>query len=159
MKRGTDEMNCEQFQQVLPQIIESGGSAEEEAHLLSCQACSALVRDLKYIAEQAKLLLPMHNPSPRVWSNIQESLQREGLIQEGRPSLLGHMTTSMPRKKKSWTPLGIGLAILAVLALTLLLINYRPGGPTSQKRTTTAATAASSARATWDDDDGTDQAG
>jgi hypothetical protein len=34
---------------------------------------------LRYIAEQAKLLLPMHDPSPKVWDNIQDSLSKEGL--------------------------------------------------------------------------------
>src|SRR5215510_1512709 len=93
------EMNCSQFQEVLPHIIESGGNVEEEAHLKSCQGCSELVRDLKYIAEQARLLLPMRDPNPRVWSNIQQSLEREGLLQEGRMSRLGHITTAPPKKK------------------------------------------------------------
>ena len=79
-------MNCHEFQDALPQIIEGGGNAEQEAHLKSCQACSDLVRDLQYIAEQAKLLLPMRDPNPRVWQGIEESLQREGLIREGRMS-------------------------------------------------------------------------
>jgi hypothetical protein len=124
-------MNCQQFQEVLPHIIESGGNQEQEAHLQSCKACSELVRDLKYIAEQAKLLLPMRDPSPRVWTNIQQSLEREGLGQEGRMSRLGH-TTAIPIKKKSWTPLGVALAATAVLALAVLLINYHPIAPASQ---------------------------
>lgn len=131
-------MNCEQFQRVLPQIIESGGNEEQEAHLDTCQACSALVRDLKYIAEQAKLLLPMHDPNPRVWNNIQESLEREGMIGQGRGSLAGSPTATAS-KKKSWTASGIILASLAVLILILLLINYRPAVPTSQDATATAA--------------------
>jgi predicted anti-sigma-YlaC factor YlaD len=120
-------MNCQLFQQALPQVIESGGNEAEQAHLRSCQACSELVRDLKYIAEQAKLLLPLHDPNPRVWNNIQESLTREGLVREGSTS-----------KKKSWTQLGLVLAILAVPMLAALLLNYRPAVPISQ-RTTTAA--------------------
>lgn len=131
-------MNCEEFQRVLPQIIEAGGNAEEEDHLRSCEACSELVRDLKYIAEQARLLLPMRDPNPRVWNNIQQSLQREGLVQEGRMSLTGQTTTTT-RKKKSWTPPGIILAALAVLALAVLLINYQPVPP-SQETTAPVAT-------------------
>lgn len=131
-------MNCEQFQRVLPQIIESGGNAEEEAHLQSCQACEELVRDLKYIAEQAKLLLPLRDPNPRVWSNIQQSLASEGLVPEGRTSLTGQTTTAIS-KKKSWTPPGIVLASLAVLLLTVLLIRYRPNEPVSPEATGPAA--------------------
>jgi hypothetical protein len=83
-KRGEEVMTCAEFQKVLPYIIESGGSADEEAHLTECEVCSDLVRDLRYIADQAKLLLPMRDPSPQVWDNIQDSLQREGIVKPGR---------------------------------------------------------------------------
>ncbi|HLJ85814.1 MAG TPA: hypothetical protein VKZ53_03275 [Candidatus Angelobacter sp.] len=118
-------MNCKQFQEVLPYIIETGGNPEEEEHLRSCQACSDLVNELQYIAEQAKLLLPMHDPHPRVWSNVEQSLQREGLIREGRTPRLGHLaviTEAAPRR--AWTPLGLGMATAAVLALAMVLVNF-----------------------------------
>lgn len=73
-------MNCAEFQKVLPYIIDGGGTPEEQQHLETCPVCSDLVRDLRYIAECAKLLVPMENPSPRVWDGIEESLQREGLV-------------------------------------------------------------------------------
>jgi hypothetical protein len=79
-----ESMNCAEFQKVLPYIIESGGNAEEEGHLRECSVCSDLVTDLRYIAEQAKLLLPMHEPGPQVWDNIQGSLEREGLVKPDR---------------------------------------------------------------------------
>ena len=43
----------------------------------TCENCSGLVRDLQYIAQQAKLLLPIHDPSPVVWDNIQSALKKE----------------------------------------------------------------------------------
>jgi hypothetical protein len=47
-------------------------------HLKTCSNCAALVRDLQYIAEQARLLLePTHDPSDSVWSNIQNKLKEE----------------------------------------------------------------------------------
>jgi hypothetical protein len=119
-------MNCQQFQEILPHIIESGGDAEQEAHLQTCQACSDLVRDLKYIAEQAKLLLPMRDPSPKVWTSIEDSLQREGLIREGRMSRQGHIMTINPTQTKSWTPLGLTLAATAVIVLGIVLFRYHP---------------------------------
>jgi hypothetical protein len=73
-------MTCAEFQRVLPFIIESGGNAEEQEHLQSCHVCSDLVADLKYIADVAKLLVPMEDPHPRVWDGIQKSLEREGLV-------------------------------------------------------------------------------
>jgi len=126
-------MNCKQFQEVLPHIIESGGNPDQEAHLQSCRECGELVRDLRYIADQARLLLPMHDPNPRVWNNIQKSLAREGLVPEDRMSRQGHTMTNSPAQKKSWTPLGLILAATAVLALSLLLVNYRSTNPANQE--------------------------
>ena len=85
-------MTCAEFQRVLPYIIETGGNADEEGHLRDCHVCSDLVQDLRYIAEQAKLLVPMEDPSPRVWDGIRGSLEREGLVKKparARGRLLG----------------------------------------------------------------------
>ncbi len=84
-------MTCAEFQKVLPYIIESGGNPQEEEHLQTCPVCADLVADLKYIAEQAKLLVPMEEPAPRVWEGIQKELQREGLVRPvgARRGLLG----------------------------------------------------------------------
>ena len=83
-------MTCAEFQSVLPFIIEAGGNAEEEEHLRTCKVCGDLVADLRYIAEQAKLLVPMEDPNPRVWDGIQKSLQREGAPKRtGRKDVLG----------------------------------------------------------------------
>jgi hypothetical protein len=73
-------MNCTDFQNVLPHIIDTGGNAEEREHLASCKICADLVQDLRFIAEQAKLLLPIRDPSPQVWDNIENALEREGLV-------------------------------------------------------------------------------
>ena len=79
---GSKKMTCAEFQEVLPYIFESGGDASEMEHLKTCPICSDLVRDLRYIADQAKLLLPLRDPSPQVWDNIQNSLEREGLVRQ-----------------------------------------------------------------------------
>jgi len=76
---GDKKMTCSEFQSILPHIIDKGGSEEAEQHLLGCTVCSDLVRDLRYIAEQAKLLVPMEDPHPRVWDGIQKRLEGEGL--------------------------------------------------------------------------------
>jgi hypothetical protein len=69
--------DCDEFQQQLPELFDSGQDLLAHAHLQTCENCSALVRDLEYIAAQAKLLLPIHDPSPAVWGNIQNALARE----------------------------------------------------------------------------------
>lgn len=119
-------MNCQQFQETLPYIIESGGGGEDESHLQECESCASLVRDLRYIAEQAKLLLPMHDPNPRVWNNIEQSLQREGLL-EGRMSPPGHIqkNSTSQTQAKSWTPLGWVMALTALIIFAVVLTNYK----------------------------------
>jgi len=70
-------MNCAEFQDQLPELFESHADLMDEEHLKSCENCAALVRDLQYIASQAKLLLPIHDPSPAVWENIQTAIKTE----------------------------------------------------------------------------------
>jgi hypothetical protein len=145
------KMNCQQFQETLPYIIEHGGGGEDELHLQECESCAALVQDLRYIAEQAKLLLPMHDPNPRVWNNIEQSLQREGLL-EGRMSPPGHTqkNSTSQTQAKSWTPLGWVLALTALIIFAAVLINYKP---TSLQQTALSAqnSAADSTQFTSDD--------
>lgn len=144
-------MNCQQFQETLPYIIEHGGGGEDELHLQECESCAALVQDLRYIAEQAKLLLPMHDPNPRVWNNIEQSLQREGLL-EGRMSPPGHTqkNSTSQTQAKSWTPLGWVMALTALIIFAAVLINYKP---TSLQQTALSAqnSAADSTQFTSDD--------
>ena len=69
--------DCAIFQSQLPSLFETGADMSAQPHLSTCENCSALVRDLEYIAQQAKLLLPIHDPSPEVWENIQSALKKE----------------------------------------------------------------------------------
>ena len=85
MKTNDQPMTCEQFQDQLPELFESGAELSSQEHLKTCEQCAALVRDLEYIAQQAKLLLPIHDPSPAVWDNIQTTLS--GSKQDPGPSL------------------------------------------------------------------------
>ena len=83
-------ISCAEFQEQLPDLFASGGSGEPEdpclvAHLKTCENCSALVRDLQYIADQASLLLqPTHEPSDNVWKKIQEGLDSDRTNEAGQ---------------------------------------------------------------------------
>jgi hypothetical protein len=76
-------LSCAEFQENLPDLFASGGNGTPEdpdllEHLKTCDNCSALVRDLQYIADQASLLLqPTLEPSDEVWKRIQEGLNSE----------------------------------------------------------------------------------
>jgi hypothetical protein len=78
------DMTCAQFQEQLPELFERGEEITSHPHLRDCDQCGALVRDLRYIAQQAKLLLPIHDPSPAVWNGIQASLAGSGKSGGGR---------------------------------------------------------------------------
>lgn len=79
-------MKCAEFHKALPEVLESGGSAEEAEHLRSCPECSGLAQDLETIAGQARLLAASAEPHPRVWQRIQEAAARERLVRPARPA-------------------------------------------------------------------------
>jgi len=114
-------MNCGEFQRDLPNVIDSGGTPEQDAHLKACAVCSDLVQDLRYIAEQAKLLVPMHDPSPRVWAGIQDSLAREGLV---RPPAGRFQPTLIPGSAR-WGNLARWGAIAALVLVAVWVVGTR----------------------------------
>jgi len=104
-------MNCAEFQRVLPETIEGGGTAEHQAHLISCPQCSGLVSDMNAISKTARLLRASEEPSPRVWNSIEVSLKREGLIRQ----------PLRDRSVANWRAGGWSLAWLVPVAAALLI--------------------------------------
>jgi hypothetical protein len=74
-------MNCVELRESL---AEEQGTAAQHAHLRTCLACSALVRELDVIVAAARDLRGSEEPSPRVWNSIEAALRREGLIRPQR---------------------------------------------------------------------------
>ena len=79
-------MSCAEFQEHLPELFSPGAGDSPmdpavEDHLSTCSNCSALVRDLKYIADQARELLQpaVEDPPDAVWANIQDKLKSGSL--------------------------------------------------------------------------------
>ena len=68
-------MTCSEFQDRLPELYESGEELNGLDHLQTCENCAALVSDLNAIVDAAKIMLPLHDPDPSVWRNIQSKLQ------------------------------------------------------------------------------------
>ena len=75
--REANHADCAEFQNHLAELFESGQDPATYPHLDTCENCAALVRDLQYIAEQAKLLMPIHDPSPAVWEKIQTAISEK----------------------------------------------------------------------------------
>ncbi|HEY0784867.1 MAG TPA: hypothetical protein VGD62_03290 [Acidobacteriaceae bacterium] len=79
------DQTCAEFQDRLPQLFESQVDFSKEEHLKHCDNCAELVRDLNYIAQQAKWIMsPIHDPSPAVWNNIESALQAPEPEQKSR---------------------------------------------------------------------------
>lgn len=69
------DQGCAEFQERMPELFESQVDFSKEPHLEECENCAELVRDMQYIAQQAKLLMPIHDPAPAVWDNIRAAMQ------------------------------------------------------------------------------------
>ncbi|MBV9622847.1 MAG: hypothetical protein JOZ14_02595 [Acidobacteria bacterium] len=107
-------MKCVEFESVLPDYLEGSHSAEQQAHVRSCPACSSLLDDLKLISAQAKLLLASDDPSPAVWNALEGKLRREGLIRRPESPRPGFLL----RWRTAWlVPVAAGLLIAAGLKL------------------------------------------
>jgi hypothetical protein len=112
-------MNCREFQEVLPDIVEGVRNPEQEAHLRSCPECSALTADLDLISQQAYLLRECEEPSPRVWNSIEIALRQEGLIRG--PHLQPALVPAVSRR---WHP-AWWLAAAAVFLIAFALSSYQ----------------------------------
>jgi len=145
-------MNCAEFQKILPDIIENGGNAEEEAHLQSCAVCSGLVHDLRYIAESAKLLLPMQDPSPRVWTGIREALEREGLVRPPVGTVRFRPQTAA-LSQRWWVTGGSLLAVAALLLFAIGILWFRNRGTREAAPVATASVPVAIPAASGDEDD------
>ncbi len=145
-------MNCAEFQRALPHIIESGGNAEEETHLKSCAVCSDLVQDLRYIAESAKLLLPMQDPSPRVWAGIRDALEREGLVRPQAGTVRFRPQAAVSSRRR-WVTAGSLLAVAALLLLAIGITWLHNQGARDTQSTATASVPVALPASSVDEDD------
>jgi hypothetical protein len=68
---------CAEFQALMPKRIGAGEDLQTYSHMLTCERCRALVRDLEYIAEVARQLIPIEEePRDELWAQIQLAIER-----------------------------------------------------------------------------------
>ena len=123
-------MNCEQFQEILPDVIDSVRTAEQEAHLKSCAVCSSLVAELDLISREAPQLQEFAEPSLRVWNLIEIELRREGLIREPQRG-----PVLVPPVKRGWRLAWLApVAAIALLAFGVVVYqrNASPSQPVAR---------------------------
>ena len=79
-----DTMTPAEFEAVLPELFSAGssGKVSEDPRLAKFLErnpdCAALVHDLETIAEHARGLFPVHEPSDDVWQKIAGKLSEQG---------------------------------------------------------------------------------
>jgi hypothetical protein len=73
----TVDADCAEFQASMPDRIGAGEDLQTDPHMLTCERCRSLVRDLEYIAEAARQLMPIEEePRDALWANIQLAIER-----------------------------------------------------------------------------------
>lgn len=70
-------LNCQQFQDKLPELIGSGENIAGHPHLKSCELCRALLAELETIAEAARRLFPIVEPPEELWEHIEMAIKGE----------------------------------------------------------------------------------
>lgn len=72
-----EDQECAAFQALMPERIGAGEDLQVYPHMQTCERCRALVRDLEYIAEAAKQLIPVEEePREDLWAQIQMAIER-----------------------------------------------------------------------------------
>jgi hypothetical protein len=119
-------MNCAEFHEVLPEIVDGGRTADQESHLKSCSSCSELLAELNIITEMASKLRAADEPSPRVWNSIEIALRKEGLIrQPQREPRLAIVPSARSWSLSSWL-VPVAAAVLLLLGLSIYLRRPAP---------------------------------
>lgn len=71
------DAECVEFQALMPERIGAGEDLQQFEHMLTCERCRALVRDLEYIAEAARQLIPVEEePRDELWAQIQLAIEQ-----------------------------------------------------------------------------------
>jgi hypothetical protein len=77
MNKKANTQSCAIFQAQLPKLIGSRVNVTDHSHLRSCSNCSLLLADLEAIAEAARQLFPIQDPSDDLWEEIQFAIEKE----------------------------------------------------------------------------------
>jgi hypothetical protein len=72
------DRECAEFQALMPDRIGAGEDLQTYPHMLTCERCRSLVRDLESIAQAARDLFPLdevEEPRDELWSKIQLAIE------------------------------------------------------------------------------------
>ena len=70
------DRECVEFQSLMPERIGAGEDLQTYPHMLTCERCRSLVRDLELIAEAAGRLMHIEEePGDELWVKIQMAIE------------------------------------------------------------------------------------
>lgn len=72
-----NNMTCQEFQALLPELIGTGQDISRHPHIQSCELCRALLADLEAIAQAARDLFPIEEPPDELWSKLDSAIKQE----------------------------------------------------------------------------------
>jgi hypothetical protein len=77
MSEDAKKWTCEEFQAQLPDLIGTGENVADHPHLRDCELCTALLADLQTIADAARQLFPVEEPSDELWEQIESKIKSQ----------------------------------------------------------------------------------
>jgi len=72
-----NDMTCEQFHALMPELIGSGEDISLHPHMQKCELCRALIADLVAIRDAARELFPTVEPPDDLWADIDAAIKAE----------------------------------------------------------------------------------
>ena len=77
MTEKENNLTCAEFQAQLPELIGSGEDIFKHPHVESCELCRSFLAELQTIAEAARQLFPIEEPSDQLWNQIESAIKKE----------------------------------------------------------------------------------
>jgi anti-sigma factor RsiW len=147
-------MTCDRFQDLvsdwLDGDIDAGSRAALEAHAATCDACRALMTDLRAI-KQTSGTLERHAPPSRVWTRLEQQLAGEPRFREAAARRAAGISSTGSTRPPVWSWRSPVLALAASLLLLVgsslyFLHRWTQGsGPTISTATNPSTPATTSA--------------
>jgi anti-sigma factor RsiW len=115
-------MTCDRFHELVSEWLDDSIDATQRAaldtHIASCDACRALMADLRRVRQTAATL-DRHTPPPRVWARLEQQLAAEPRFRAEAARRGARVSDIRARRTMTWTWRSPVLALAAMLVLVV----------------------------------------
>lgn len=138
-------MTCDRFHDLvsdwLDDDLDAGSRAALEGHAATCDACRALMTDLRAI-KQTSGTLERHAPPSRVWTRLEQQLAAEPRFREAAARRGAGLSSTGGRRPPVWSwrspVLALAASLLLAIGGSLYLLHRWTQGPVSTNPTIAA---------------------